>query len=150
MSREKKFFFLLKKVFVVAMTSFNLSNVNSLECVSMNNQECKTRTKIININNNEPVFYPFSIKINKCSGSCNDINDPYAKLRVPDVVKNINVKVFNLMPWSNQTKHIEWHETCKCKCRFDASVRNNKQRWNEDKCKCECREELSDNGRCDK
>ena len=122
----------IKKVFVVAMTFFNLSNVNSLECVSMNNQECRTRTKIININNNEPVFYPFSIKVNKCSGSCNNINDPYAKLCVPDFVKNINVKVFNLMSWSNQTKHIEWYEPCKCKCRLDSSACNNKQRWNED------------------
>ena len=92
----------------------------------MNNQERRTRTKIININNNKPVFYPFSIKVNKCSGSCNNINDPYVKLCVPDVVKNINVKVFNLMSWSNQTKHIEWHKTCKCKCRLDASVCNNK------------------------
>ena len=60
----------------------------------MNNQECKVRSEIINVNTNEPVFYPFSIKVNKCSGSCN-INDPYAKLCVPDVVKNINVNVFN-------------------------------------------------------
>ena len=85
--------------------NFNPSNVNSLECVSMNNQECRTRTKIININNNEPVFYPFSIKVDKCSGSCNNINDPYAKLYVPDVVQNINVKVFNLISFTNQTKH---------------------------------------------
>ena len=57
----------MKKVFVVAMTFFNFipSNVNSLECLSMKNQECRTRTKIININNNEPVFYTFSIKVNK-------------------------------------------------------------------------------------
>ena len=54
----------------------------------MNNQECKTKTKIININNNELVLYPFSIKVNKCSGSCNNINDPYAKLCVLDVVEN--------------------------------------------------------------
>ena len=59
----------------------------------MNNQECKIRTKIIDVNNNEPVFYPFSIRVNKCSGSCN--NDPYAKLCLPDIDKNINVKVFN-------------------------------------------------------
>ena len=72
----------------------------------MNNPECKTRTKIINTNNNEPVFYPFSIKVNKCSGRCNNINDPYAKLCFPDVVKNTNVKVFNLISWSNQTKHM--------------------------------------------
>ena len=97
----------IKKVFVVAMTFFNLSNVNSLECVSMNNQGSKTRTKIININNNKPVFYPFSIKVKKCCGSCNSINNPCAKLCVPDVVKKINVRVFNLMLWSNQTKHIE-------------------------------------------
>ena len=87
----------IKKVFVVAMIFFNLSNVNSLECASMNNREWKIRTKIININNNEPVFYPFSIKVNKCSGSCNNINNLYAKLCVPDFLKNINVKVFNLM-----------------------------------------------------
>ena len=130
--------------------NFNPSNVNSLECLSMNNQECRTRTKIININNNEPVFYPFSIKVNKCSGSCNNINDPYAKLCLPDGVKNINVKVFNLMSWSNQTKHIEWHETCKSKRRLDSSVCNNKQRWNKDKCRYECREELIDKERCDK
>ena len=116
----------------------------------MNNQDCKTRTKIININNNEPVFYHFSINVNKCSGSCSNINDPYVKWCVPDVLKNINVKVFNLMPWSNQTKHTEWHETCKYKCRLDASVFNNKQKWNEDKCRCECRKELSDKERCDK
>ena len=99
----------IRKVFVVAMTFFNFnpSNVNSLECISMNNRECKTRTKIININNNETVFYPFIIKVNKCSGSCNNINDPYAKLCVSHVVKNINAKVFNLMSFSNQTKHIE-------------------------------------------
>ena len=100
----------IKKVFVVTMTFFNFnpSNVNSLECVSINNQECRTRAKLININKTEPAFYPFSIKVNKCSGSCNNINDSYPKLCVPDVVKNINVKVFNFMPWSNHTKHIEW------------------------------------------
>ena len=116
----------------------------------MNNKECRTRTKIININNSEPVFYSFSINVNKCSGSCNNINDSYAKLCVPDVAKNINVKVFHLMSWSNQTRHIQWHETCKCKCRLDASVCNNKQTWNEDKCRCERREELIYKGRCNK
>ena len=99
----------IKKLFFTAMTFFNFnpSNVNSLKCVSMSNQKCKIRPEIISVNNNGPVFYPFSIKVNKCSRSCNNINDPYAKLCVPDVLKNINVKVFDLMSWSNQTKHIE-------------------------------------------
>ena len=105
----------------------------------MNNQECRTRTKIININSNEPVFYPFSIKVNKCGGSCNGIKDPYAKLCIPDIMKDVNV--FNLMSRTNETRHIKWHKTCKCKCRLDA-------RWNEDKCKCECKE-LIDKGTFD-
>ena len=69
----------------------------------MNNQECRTRTKIININNNEPQFYLFSIKVNNCSRSCNNINNLYAKLCVPNVVKSLNMKVFNLMSFNNQT-----------------------------------------------
>ena len=50
----------------------------------MKNQECKVRPKIININSNNLIFYPFSIKINKCSGNCNNIDNPYAKICVPD------------------------------------------------------------------
>ena len=71
----------IKKVFVVAMTffSFNVLSVNFLECVSMKNQECKVRKEVINFNTNNPVFYPFSVKVNKCSGNCNNISDPYAK-----------------------------------------------------------------------
>ena len=91
----------------------------------MNNQECKVRPKIINVNGNEAVFYPFSIKTSKCSGICNNINDPYAEMCVPDVVNILNVKVFNLMSRTNDTRHKEWNETCKCKCRLDASVCNN-------------------------
>ena len=51
------------------MTFFNLSNVNSLKCVSMNNQECKIRTDIINLNTYEPLLYPYSIKKKRCKGS---------------------------------------------------------------------------------
>ena len=76
-----------------------------LKCFSMNNQECDVRLEIVNVNRNEPVFYPFSIKTSKCSGSCNNINDPYAKMCV-NVVKKSNVKVFNLMSRTPETKNI--------------------------------------------
>ena len=115
----------------------------------MNNQECKIIPEIVNISIDDPVFFAFSIKTSKCSGSCNNINDPYAKLWVPDVVKNINLKVFHLVSRTNESRHIEWHKACKCNCRLDASVCNNIQCWNEDKCRCEC-EELIAKGVCDK
>ena len=106
----------IKKVFLVGSTILStLMGINSLSCISMTNKECKERPKIINVNSNEPAFYPFSIKTSTCSGGCNNINDPYAKSCVPDVVKKLNVKVFNPMSRTNETRHIKWHETCKCK-----------------------------------
>ena len=79
----------------------NVLSVNPLKCVSINNQEYKLRQYVININSAEPSFYPYSVQINKCR-----IN-PYAKLCVPDNVKNINVKVFNLLSKTNETRHKE-------------------------------------------
>ena len=104
----------------------------------MYNQACKVRPNIVNLNSYEPVFYPFSIKTSKCGGWSNNIN-------VPDVVKDLNVKVFNLM----LRTHIKQHETCKCECTLDAGVCNNKQRWNDDKCRCKCKE-LIDKGICER
>ena len=116
---------------------------------SINNQLCKIRTEIINLNINEPMFYPYSIKINRCKGSCNTIHDPYAKICVADQIKDTNVRVFSLMSRTNEARHIKCHKTCICKCRLDASICNNKQRRNDDKFRCECKE-LIGKGMCDK
>ena len=106
----------IKQIFISTMIFFgNLSNVNPLECISIKNQECKVRPEIVDINSNNPIFYPFSIKINKCSGNCNNINNPYAKTCVSDVIKDLNVKVFNLLSRTNKTRFIKWHEKCNCK-----------------------------------
>ena len=117
----------------MTLFSYNVLNITPLKYVLMNNQVCKIILEIININSYELLFYPYSININNCSGSCDNINDPYAKLCVPDVVNNINVEVFNLMSRTNETGHIIWHETCKCKFRLDTSFCNNKKHWNDDK-----------------
>ena len=147
-----KMFGFIKKVFIAALTFFNLNllSVNSLECISMNNQTCKARPKITDVNNNEPVFYPYSIKVNKCSGNCNNINNPYAKLCIPDIIRKINLKVFNFMSRINETRQILWHETCKSVCRLSVAVCNTRQIWNDDKCRCKWREDLVDKMVCDK
>ena len=129
---------------------FNVLKVNALECVSVINQKCMSRPKIFETNPDEPVFYPLSIKVNKCSGYCNNINDPIAKLCVPDVVKNMDIKVFNLLASINETRKIVWYETFKCVCRLTSAVCNDRQEWNENKCKCECKEDLISKLKCDK
>ena len=74
------FVFIKKGFHIGSLFLSSLESATSLSCISMKNQECKVRPKIINVNSNEPVFYPFSIKTSKCSDSCNNINDPYAKI----------------------------------------------------------------------
>ena len=79
----------------------------------MKNQECKVRESIIN---NDYMLYPSSIKLNRCNENCNNISNPYSRVCVPNVIKNITAKVFDLMSWKNKRKQINWHERCKCVC----------------------------------
>ena len=144
-----KMFSFVEKVFVLGLAVLSSSITGALSCASINNQECKVRSEIVDINSNNPIFHLFSVEINRCSGNCNSINDPYAKTCVPDIVKNLNVKVFNLMSRTNETKSIKLHENCKCICRLNKIICNNKQRWNNNQCRCECKE-LIDKGLCDK
>ena len=144
-----KMFSFVKKVFVLGLPVLSSSITGALNYVSMNNQECKLRPKIVDVSSNNPIFYPFSVKRNRCSDNCNSINDPCTKICVPGVVKNLNVKVYNLMSRTNETRSIKSHETCKCICRLNKIICNNKQRWNKDQCRCECKE-LIDKGVCDK
>ena len=89
-----KIFRFFKKVFFVGLTilsgvaSVNSLNAIPLSCISMNNQECKTRMQVVNVNGDEPVFFPFSIETSKCNSNCNNVNYPYSNICVPDVVKN--------------------------------------------------------------
>ena len=101
---------MLKKVFVLRLTVL-LNFTNALECILMKNQERKVRPEIININSNNAIFYPFSAKINRCNGNCNNINDPYSRICISDTVKNLNVEVFNLMSLTNETRSVKLHET---------------------------------------
>ena len=134
----------------LAISLFSILKVKSLECVSVINEKCMSRPKIIDLNKNEPVFYPYSIRVNKCSGDCNNINNPMAKLCVPDIVRDMNIKVFSLLARINETRKVVWHETFKCVCRLTSAVCNDRQEWNENNCRCECKEDLINKLVCDK
>ena len=90
-------------------------------------QKCKIRPDIINVNNKEPILYPFKIKMNRRVGSCNTINDPYAKTFFANNIENIGLKVFNLLSQNNETINIEEHKSCKCKCKLNKDACSNKQ-----------------------
>ena len=77
------------------------------------------------------MIYPYSIKVNRCNGNFNNITNPYSRVCVPDITKNVTLKILDLMTLTNKTKRIIIHKSCKWIC-------SNKQKWNKNKCRCEC------------
>ena len=121
---------------------FSIIKTKALECVSVVNQKCAPRPKILDVNEGvgEALFY---LHLNKCSGSCNTLDDPRAKMCVPNIIKRINMKVYNFLMRLNETRNVLWHESCKCVCRLNSSVCNSKQIWNSDACRCDCNEDFA-------
>ena len=92
----------------LAISLFNVLKVNALECLSVINQECKPRPKILDVNEgiDEVLFYLYNVLVNKCSGSCNMLDDPMARLRVSNIIKNVNMKVYNFLMRLNETLNV--------------------------------------------
>ena len=131
---------------------FNVLKVKALERLSVTNQKCMPRPKILDVNEGvgQALFYPYSVLVNKCSGSCDTLDDPMAKLCVPNVIKSVNVKVYNFLMRLIETRNILWHESCKCVCRLNSSVCNSKRIWNSDTCSCDCNEDFAGIMTCNK
>ena len=125
------------KVINLLVSLFGIIKTKALECLSVVNQKCMPRPKILDVNEGvgETLFYPYNALLNKCSGSCNMLNNPMAKLCVPNIIKRVNMKVYNFLMMLNETRSVLWHESCKCVCRLDSSVCNSRQIWNNDTCK---------------
>ena len=136
----------------LAISLFGITKTKASECVSVVNQKCMPRPKIFDVNEGvgEALFYPYNVQVNKCSGSCNTINNPMAKLCVPNVIKGVNMQVYNFLMRLNETHNVLWHESCKCVCKLNSSVCNNKQIWNSDTCRCDCNEDFAGVVGCDK
>ena len=97
---------------------FSIIKTKTLECVSVVNQKCMPRSKILDVNEGvgEALFYPYNVLVNKCSGSCDTLDDPMARLCVSNIIKSVNIKVYNFLMRLNKTRNVLWQESCKCVC----------------------------------
>ena len=136
----------------LAISLFRIIKTKALECVSVINRKCMSRPKILDVNEGvgEALFYPYNVLVNKFSGSCDTINNPMAKLCVPGIVKRVNMQVYNFLMRLNETRSVLWHESCKCVCKLNSSVCNNKPIWNSDTCRWNCNEDFASIINCTK
>ena len=140
------------KIISLLISLFGIIKTKALECVSVVNQKCMPRPKTLDVNEGvgEALFYPYNVLVNKCSGSYNMLDNPMAKMCIPNIIKRINMKVYNFLMRLNETRNVLWHESCKCICRLNSSVCNNKQIWNSDTCRCDCNEDFASIINCNK
>ena len=95
----------------LTISLFSIIKTRALECVSVVNQKCRSRPKILDVNEcvSEALFYPYNVLVNKCSGSCNTLDNPKAKLYVPNVLNRVNMQVYNFLMMLNETRNVLWH-----------------------------------------
>ena len=140
------------KIISLLLSLFCIIKTKALEWVSAVNQKCMPRPKILDVNEGvgEALFYPYNVLVNKRSGSCDTVNNPMPKLSVPGIGKRVNMQVYNFLMNLNETRNVLWHESCKCVCKLNSSICNNKQIWNGDTCRCDCNEDFADIINCTK
>ena len=140
------------KIISLLISLFSIIKTKALECVSVVNRECMPRPNILDVNEGigEALFYPYNVLVNKCSESCNTLDDPIARICVPNISKNVNMKFYNFLMRLNETRNVLWHKSCECVCQLNSSVCNSKQIWNSDTCRCDCNEDFAGITNCTK
>ena len=140
------------RVINLLISLFSIIKTKPLEYVSVVNQKCMPRPEILDVNEGvgEALFHPYNVLVNKCSGSCNMLVDPMAKMCVPNIIGRVNMKVYNFLMRLNETRNVLWHESCKCVCKLNSSVCNNKQIWNSDTFRCQCNDDFASIINCTK
>ena len=115
-------------MFIVLLTSI----VNARNCISLSNQKCEIQHTFINLHANEYIqelhYYPFAVKLDKCVGSCNTLNDLSNKVCVPNKTEDLNIHVFNMITGKNESKLLTKDCKCKCKYKYDERKCNSNQK----------------------
>ena len=128
-------------MFIVLLSSI-VNASNSTKSVSLSNQKCMIQPTLINLHPNEYsqefYYHSFSVKLDRCAGSCNTLNDLSNKVCVPNKTEDLNLSVFNIITGTNESKTLTKHISCECECKFYGRTCNSDQWWNNDNCQCEC------------
>ena len=111
----------------------------AIQCVSMNNQPCAARPMLNDLNLDELHYCPFMSILDRCDGSCNTVEDPFGRICVPNKMKVVTLKVFQMITGVNKSKTLMKHISCDCECKFNGRRCMSKQKWTTGKCLFECK-----------
>ena len=137
-------FGLIKKIFIGLLSGL-VNGSNHTKCILLSNQKCMTQPTLINLYPNEysQEFhnYQFAVKLDRCAGSFNTINDLPNKVCVPNKTKDLNLSIFNMITGISESKTLANYISYERKCKFDGKKCISNQWWNNDKCRCESKKD---------
>ena len=121
---------LIKKIFIGLLNGL-LNGSNHTKCISLSNQKCQIQPTFINLHSNEYSqefhYYQFAVKLDRCVGSCNTLNDLSNKVCIPDKTEGLNLSMLNMITGINESKILTKCISCECKCKFDGRKCNSDQ-----------------------
>ena len=133
---------IIKKMFIVSLTGL-VNEFNHIKCESLSDQKCMIQPTLINLHPNEYSqefhYYPFAVKLDRCVGICNTLNNLSNKVCVSNKTEDLNLSKFNMITRINESKTLAKHISCECKCKIDGRKCNSNKWWNNDKRRCECK-----------
>ena len=121
---------LIKKIFIGLLNGL-LNGSNHTKCISLSNEKCQTQPTFINLHSNEYSqefhYYQFAVKLDRCVGSCNTLNDLSNKVCIPDKTEGLNLSMFSMITGINESKILTKCISCECKFTFDGRKCNSDQ-----------------------
>ena len=133
-------FEIIEEMFITLLSNI-VNGSNHTKCVSLSNQKCLIQPTLINLHpreySQEFHYNLFTVKLDKCVGSCNTLNGLSNKVCVPNKTEDLNLSMFSMITWINESKTLTKYMSCEYKCRFDGRKCNSDQLWHNDKCQCE-------------
>ena len=133
----------IKELFTGLLTSIVVNASRYTKCVYLSDQKFNIQPILINLHPNkysqELHYYPLAVKLDKCVGRCNSLNDLSNKLCGLSETEDLNLSVLNMIREINESKTLTKHISCKRKCNCDGGNCNSNQKWNNEKCQCDCK-----------
>ena len=128
---------IIEKMFIVVLSSI-VNASNHTKFILLSNRKRRIQPTLINLHSNEYSqefhYHSFTVKLDRCVGSCNTFNDLSNKVCVPNKAEDLNLSLFNMITGINESKTLTKHISCEYKCKFDGTKCNSNQWWNNDKC----------------
>ena len=134
--------FIKQIIIALVLVLFCFGGSLVIDCLSISNQQCMVRPKLIDLNPDELYYYPFIINMSRCVGSSNTIEDPYGRIFVPSQMEDVNMALFNIIKEINESRTLTKFISCECRCEFNGRKCNLRQKWNNNKCQCHCKKPI--------